>query len=118
MSEPIRLGAATVTIHDGWTHTRFEDGELHALHSEQPGQAEMVSRLGYETPEEMNRDHDLAHSILAALLGLDGSPTLRAISKGMVWPLWHVEEEAALALQKYAQTMGIDLVDVARRLSR
>lgn len=66
----------------------------------------------------MNRTHDLAHTILAAALGLPASPTLSAMAGGRKhWPYWWREEQAVLALQGYAAAAGVDLEEVAARMS-
>lgn len=113
-----RLGSTTVEIHDGWSVTRFADGEeLHALHGEQPGQAEVAKWLGMSV-ERMNVTHDIAHSLLCHLLGLPHSGSLRAAAtrskpRDVDW----IEEEAVLALQKFAHAAGVDLLEVAQRVS-
>jgi len=116
----IQLGSVTVEIHDGYTVTRFADGkEVHALHAEQPGQAETAKGLGYPDAEAMNTEHDLAHCLLAYWLGLDCSPTLRDVADGKpaTEPHW-LEEEAVMSLCKFANAMGVSLVEVARNISR
>jgi hypothetical protein len=116
----ILLGGVTVAIHDGWTLTRFADGaELHALHAVQPGQSKTAKALGYPSAAALNREHDLAHSMLARLLGLPHSPTLRDAAAGKpATDLHAAEEEAVLAIQRFARALGIDLVDAALRLSQ
>jgi hypothetical protein len=115
----LQLGAVAVEIHDGWTVTRFSDGqEVHALHREQPGQADLAARLGYGTAAAMNREHDLAHSILAHALGLPHSHTLHDVAHGRPASDLHaIEEEAVLALQRFARAAGVDLVAVATEQS-
>jgi hypothetical protein len=110
----IRLGRVQVRITTEEVVTRFEDGKGIRGHlREQPGQAEMALDLGYENAEAMNREHDLAHSLLSYWLGLVHSPTLYGQAIGRPSAFWREEEAAVLALQRYARTMGIDLVEVA-----
>jgi hypothetical protein len=113
--QSIALGAVAVEIHDGWTVTRFSDGqEVHALHGEQPGQADLAVRLGYRAAAAMNREHDLGHSILAHALRLPHSPTLHDVAHGRpATDLHAIEEEAVLALQRFARAAGVDLVAAA-----
>ena len=110
-----RLGRATVMVGDPHVTTRFDDGgEVVAAVAPQPGQAEIAARLGI-TVEAMNRGHDLAHSVVAVMLGLDASPTLHAVAHGRRCPFWWREEGAVLELQALAATLGISIADIARR---
>lgn len=116
---PLRLGPVSIEIGTGWTVTRLPNGrEVWADHAEQPGQAETAARCGYESAGDLNREHDLAHSLLAYWLGLDASPTLLDVSLARPRALIHDAEEAAvLAVQTFARAVGVDLVEVARRAS-
>lgn len=112
-----RISTATIQHGDGLTRTTFADGgEVIAnwmVHDCQHATADE-----YTIPVDvMNRQHDLAHSILSAVLGLPASPTLAALAEGRRWPAWHIEERAALALQGFAHAAGVDLEQVAERLS-
>ena len=116
----VRLGSVTVETFDGYTITRFADGkEVHALHAEQPGQAETAKGLGYPDAEAMNTEHDLAHSLLCYWLGLPESPTLRDVAEGKTASdLHYLEEEAVMAIQRFANAVGVSLVEIARNISR
>lgn len=107
----IRIGACTVEIHPGWTETRFPDGRsVTALHTAQPGQDGTARRCGYRSAEELNRDYDLTHSLLAAWLGLPWSPTLYDVARGISGDELHaIEEEAVLAVQRLANALKVDL---------
>lgn len=110
-----RLGAATVTVGDDYVTTRFDDGgEVVAALAPQPGQAEIAAQLGI-TVEALNAGHDLAHSVVAVLLGLDASPTLHAVAHGRRYPFWWREEAAVLELQGLAAALGLTIADIARR---
>lgn len=113
-----RIGATTVHHEADRTVTVFDGGgEVRGDHASQPGQDETAARYGLSV-EAMNRTHDLAHTILAAALGLPASPTLSAMAGGRKhWPHWWREEQAVLALQGYAAAAGVDLEQVAARLS-
>lgn len=101
----------TVEIHEGLTVTRFADGL--SIDGAPDGSAEQLRtcrELGYgDDVERMNRHHDIAHSLIAAWLGLPHSPTLRAAAEGTVWPMWPVEEDAVKAIQRLALCAGVDL---------
>ena len=113
-----RLGRATIEHDLSQTHTVFDDGaHVVALHAPQARQAETAAQHGL-TVCGMNRTHDLAHSLLAVMLGLPASPTLEAVARGERWPHWHREEAAVLCLQGYAAALGISLEDVAARWSK
>jgi hypothetical protein len=75
-------------------------------------------RLGYGTHVALqNRDHELCHSLLSALLGLRMSPTLAGVARGEEPDaLRHAEEAMVLATQKFARMAGVDLMDAAARL--
>lgn len=111
----IKLGAVAVTVDEAYTTTVFADGsQVVASHAPQPGQQETATALGL-TVSEMNRSHDLAHSLLAHWLGLPCSPTIYGVATKNYYPLHYIEEEAALALQKFAAAVGVDLVELAKR---
>ena len=113
-----RLGAATVQQTERYTITRYDDGgQVVADHAPQLGQEDTAAEHGL-TVMQMNETHDLAHTLLAVMLGLPASPTLAGVASGKHWPHWHREEAAVLALQGYAAAAGVDLRDVAERLSR
>ena len=114
-----RLGSVSVAVSEDYTTTTFEDGKtLTSEHRGQRGQIERAYGLGYRTAEEMNREHDLTHSLLAAIVGRDCSPTLRAIATGTVYPAWEQEEASVLSLQGYCNRLGIDIFALAKRYSR
>lgn len=116
----IKLGSVTVETFDDYTVTRFADGlEVHAHHAEQPGQADTAARLGYAEAFAMNKEHDLAHALLAYWLGLPHSPTLRDVAEGKpANDLHYLEEEAVMALCRFSNAVGVSLLDVARDISR
>lgn len=65
MTETFRFGEVTVEVRDGLTVTRLPDGGLvPAEHREQEGQAELAAAHGYDSAVELNRHHDLGHSLL------------------------------------------------------
>lgn len=112
-----RFGNVIVEISGGQTQTRFRDGTIvYAFHKKQLGQGFTAKRLGYPTAAAMNRDHDLLHSMLAHWLGLPHSPTLWDVAHGKPGTELHtIEEDAVLAVQRFAQASGADLMTVAKR---
>lgn len=108
----MKLGEVDVTLVEGMTMTVLPNGVIvYGSHEVQPGQAETAAEYGLE-PEEMNRTHDLAHSLLAYWLGLRCSPSLQAAAEGQRYPHWREEEAAVLALQRFAKAANIDLLSV------
>ncbi len=113
----LQIGSTVVTIGDGETVTHFADGlTLSASHEEQPGQRETADKLGI-TVEQMNAEHDAVHSMLATWLGLPHTPTLYGVVTKNYFPAHAVEEEAVLAIQKWAAAAGVDLVEVAKGMA-
>jgi hypothetical protein len=117
----ITFGATAVVLYDdGLTLTRLADGlEIPAVAQDDAAYLTRAGELGYGTDvETMSREHELGHSILAHLLGLPESPTLRGVADSRFWPHWRAEEAAVLALQAYARAAGVNLVDVAEHISK
>lgn len=116
----IRLGSSVLELHDsGLTVTRLAGGaEIPAWPQDDAAYRARALELGYgDETGLMSREHEVAHTLLAHLLGLPESPTLRGVADGSFWPHWRAEEAAVLALQAYARAAGVSLVDVAERLS-
>lgn len=114
--QSFHFGHVSVDIGEGYTVTTLADGsKVPASHEEQGGQAEIAAAHGYDSAEELNRDHDLGHSLLAAMVGLDASPTLQGVASGSYFEYWKVEEQAVLSLQAFCRVVGVDICDLARR---
>jgi hypothetical protein len=117
--QSFHFGHVSVDIGDGYTVTTLADGsKVPAQHAEQPGQAELAAAHGYDSATELNRDHDLAHSLLSHMIGLEASPTLAGVAAGKHFKYWQVEEAAVLALQAFCKVAGVDLMELARRYSK
>jgi hypothetical protein len=118
-SDVIRLGSVTIEVSNGHTVTTLPNAAIvTADHAEQPGQAELARSLGYGSAEEMNREHDISHSIIAHLLRLECSPTLLGVASGKTYRHWPIEEQAVLRLQGFARAVGVDLIEVAKRIGQ
>ncbi|WP_424139884.1 hypothetical protein [Roseomonas chloroacetimidivorans] len=109
----LRFGATTVQIFEWGCTTTLPCGRvIHA--APQPGAdyAETARRLGYG-PDVLGmcHDHDAAHAALAHLLGLPVSPVLSTVAGISVHgPVEHgLEEDAVMAIQRFARTVGVDL---------
>jgi hypothetical protein len=112
------FGASTIDVGPHRTYTEFPDGTCAvAVHAIQKGQTAMARELGYKTAVHMNRHHDLTHMMLSHWLGLPFSLTLKGVADGHEWPQWRDEEAAVLAVQKFANSAGIDLLKVAKKHS-
>ena len=117
----LRLGSSTVEMHDsGLTVTVLHDGHrIDALPQDDEAYRKRARDLGYgDAIFVMSREHEIAHGILAHVLGLGESPTLRGVAQSNYWREWPAEEAACLALQRYARAAGVNLVEVAERLAR
>jgi hypothetical protein len=101
----------------GLTATRFPGlAPVDALPEDTGEYRARAVSLGYGgDTARMSREHELGHALLAHLLGLPCSPTMRGIALretgvGPFWPAWRDEEACVLALQRYARSAGVDLV--------
>lgn len=109
----VRPGAVTTMMHDGaLIHAEPHDTDEYAAKAETMGYGNDVER--------MNREHDLAHALLAHWLGLRESPVLRAVANDA----WHDDADGRLALEeaaveavcKFAIARGVNLLDLAENL--
>jgi hypothetical protein len=111
----MKIGNVTVNYCDGdLTTTLPHGGVVHAVAQDTEEYAAMAIRLGYPDIQSLNRDHDLVHSLLAYWLGLPCSPALQSAFSGEgIDKVTGAEEDAVLAIQKFANRVGIDLFNVA-----
>lgn len=73
---------------------------------------------------EANLQHELAHAVLISeWLGLPHSPTLHVAAQKAAgirqdwWSWWWQEEQVVLGVQRFAATLGIDLVLLSAEVS-
>jgi hypothetical protein len=114
-----KLGATTFeAFADGTSRTILPDGrEIPAAPQDTDDYRQRAEDLGYgDDTARMSQEHELGHSILAALFGMPASLTLTGVADGRYWKHWRAEEGAVLSLQHYARSAGISLFDVAERL--
>lgn len=113
-----KLGRVTVDHTERQTTTILPN-ELKVFASHEHSEGQEKTAADYQlTVADMNRTHDLTHSLLAHWLGLAASPTLQGVATGEHYANWWIEERAVLAIQSFADAMGVDLVDVAKRNQR
>jgi 8-oxo-dGTP pyrophosphatase MutT (NUDIX family) len=121
VTEILRLGSCVVRVAPNRVTTTLlpglhVDGEPH----DTAAYRETAERLGYgDDVARLNRCHEVGHTLVAALLGLDASPVFERVARGIYepTPVTEAEEAAVTALERYACLLGIDLVDVARRFA-
>lgn len=121
MVEQLVLAGCVVCLcEDGNTLSLYPDGAtVHARAEDTDAYRLTAAAHGYgDDTAALSREHELGHHVLAHLLGLSYSPTMRAIGLGQSDPTGLVEEAAVLALQRYARAMGVSLIEVARRLAQ
>ncbi len=112
----VRIGCTSIEIgHDYVTSTLMDGKVVEAMPHDTAEYAATAARVGYGGDlAAMNRDHELTHHLLADALGLVESPVMRAVAFG-TWQhdpcgLLQLEEEAVLAVQRYARALKIDLI--------
>lgn len=112
-STSITIPIDTGTLHshtsmnrDG-THTvvrvsETDRRELPAVPEETDEYRERATYLGYDDPLQMCQEHDIIHTMLADMLGLDVSPALLgAVCDEPINDLTGAEEDAVLAIQRF-----------------
>jgi hypothetical protein len=127
--EVIKLaGADIILCDDGLTITRYPDDTevlARAPHSSWAEQSAIDSycaqaaELGYgDDVDAMSREHEIAHHVLASVLGQPHSHTMWAVAHGTKDISGAAEEAAVMALQRFARKRRANLVDVARLLAK
>jgi hypothetical protein len=94
-----------ITLHDGATICGMpEDTDSYRETAAEHGYRDDTLRLCQE--------HELTHVALAHILGLAESPTMRMVASGNGHQrLANIEEAAVLALQRFANVVGVNLID-------
>ncbi|WAJ27556.1 hypothetical protein [Antarcticirhabdus aurantiaca] len=115
----IRLAGSEIEIASWGVTTLYPDGlSVPAAPQDDATYRARAEALGYGADTMcMCVDHEVAHAVLAHVLGLRHSPTLRGVAEGAYWPHWQAEEASVLGLQRYARMSDVDLVKVAQRLA-
>lgn len=99
-----RIGDALVTVGPSWVVTRYDDGtEVHAHPNGRDEDLARAAELGYPGDDEMTRDHDMLHSLIAEARGWPHSRVLWALAHNEPSPDCADDEEAlALFVAKFA----------------
>lgn len=122
MARTIQIGAVCIEVTPDLVTTTLPNGKLvYGAPHDTPEYAEHARQRGYgDDVARSNRCHEVAHSLLAHLLGLECSPTFARLAEGLTdaTNLTRDEEGAVLALERYASRVGVDLVGVAGRIGR
>lgn len=101
-----QIGDVLVTQGPSWVVTRFPDGaEVHAHPDGSEFQDAAARSLGYSDTAGLNRDHDVAHTLISLAMGDAHSHTLRGVAVGSYAPPARValEEGLAMLLQRVSQ---------------
>jgi hypothetical protein len=124
-TRPNRIVVLGWTVVELWGHdftrTILPDGvEVPAAPQDNADYRSRAHALGYgQDSAAMSREHELGHVLLSYILGLPESPALRsAANNAGPSDLTGMEEDAVMALQRFARAAGVDLVEVALRISR
>jgi hypothetical protein len=116
----LTLGGTTIEFKADYAITTLPGGHrIVAAPQDDAAYRATALRLGYGGDTlRMMREHEAAHSALCHWLGLPESPTLRVVA-GDEGPtdLSNLEEDAVLALQRFANAAGVRLLDVFARMS-
>jgi hypothetical protein len=106
-------------VFETWAENDLLGQTVSAVARHDAEQAAMARRLGYgEDVDAMTRDHDLLHALLADMLGLPCSLSLK-LAAGLAnaddRQLADIEEAAVLAVQEFVRAAGVDLVTLPAR---
>lgn len=113
MSLALRIGGTVVVIEPGLVTTTLPSGRVVLSEPHDTPEYEQAAlALGNETADAMNAAHDLMHVAISEMLGLPCSPTLERVAAGLMdaTPVTDAEEQAVVALARFANVMGVDLV--------
>jgi hypothetical protein len=112
----LRFGATSVELFPWGCAVHLPFGRiLPAAPQDNDAYRATAKRLGYgDDTLWMNQEHDACHAALANLVGLPMSPVLSTVAGRPVHgPVEHgLEEDAAMALQRWARSIGVDLREV------
>jgi hypothetical protein len=97
---------------NGLTRVRYPGaGQVDALPHDTDEYHQRAAEHGYgDDVYAMSREHECTHHLLARLLRLPCSPTLKGVATGVHWQHWGAEEAAVLAFQRYAKCVGADII--------
>lgn len=116
MPDQIAFGDVVVAIDDDGSQIRFANGEVVDGSPENTEDYRTTARMhGYgDDTLKLCQEHELLHIALSHWLGVE-SPTIELLRKGnaSVGELYssRLEEAAVLAIQHFARSLGVDLVN-------
>lgn len=117
----LRLANCTIAITPGSVETTLPSGKrVMGMPHHTPSYRKTARDHGYGTDvERLNRTHEVTHTLLAHILGLPVCPVFERVGNGQHEPteITQAAEGAILALERYANMLGVDLVSVAQRWS-
>jgi hypothetical protein len=115
IGETLRFGRTTVELHFWGTVVRLPSGaSVPGMPQDTEEYRARARAMGYgDDTLAMSRDHEAAHAALAHLIGLPCSPVLSTVAGVPVGDIvrHQLEEDAVLALQRWARAVGVDLVE-------
>jgi hypothetical protein len=110
------IGTSVCEIGDNWCRTTMADGsDVVAMAEDTDGYRQTAAACGYgNDTDRMCIDHEVVHSLLAHWLGQPQSHTLTQVAQGdhVGSDLMRAEEQAVLAIQAYANALGIAIRDL------
>lgn len=109
-----KIGGYRVIIDPYVTYIYSPSGKaMHVPHDEKPGDHKLAKELGYHSAEQMNREHDPLHVLVAHMLRLkESGPLSYGAGERPIDPLWKYEEGIVLAIQKYMVAADISIEEV------
>lgn len=113
-----RFGKTLVLVGERGCMTVLPDGKrVPACPHDTDEYRATAERLGYGADTtRMCIEHELAHNWLDHALGMPVSPVMHAVAHGEPDCALHgLAEDAVMALQAYANALGINLLDVLTR---
>lgn len=112
------IRGTTVSLSNGGATVVFPNGDvIDAVPHDTDSYRDTAERHGYGTDTlRLCQEHELVHLALCDWLGLGESPTFVRILAGETAPckLNGLEEDAVLAVQRFARAAGIDLIKLMR----
>ena len=118
--QSLTVGANCIDIWDWGLVTRLPDGaELHACPHDTDEYRATAKRLGYGDDTLLQcQKHEMGHTVLSVLAGLEHSPTLWHVAHGSTFEHWREEEAAVFAFQTYLRTIGRPMIHAAWALMK
>lgn len=121
MTLTLHLAGCTIEVTPGSVRTQLPGrGEVTGMPHYTASYRRTARDHGYGSDvARLNRTHEVCHNLIAHILRLPCSPVFRRVASGDHESdnLTRAEEEAVLALEKFANIIGVDLIDIAKHWS-